>query len=477
MGVPRALHRMSGGTILMVEPNPGILIVARNVLTRAGYTVLAVAKAEEGIQLAKNHRIDVVLMDARQSDPRVMATIHAKHRVPIVITFQRGKPFAGRTDLDATQRGAATADFLEKPFAPERLLQTVERIIHGWIDRTPPLARHDTLVSARMADDDFGDNEQTDIFPFAHLLEYRKTTPSHQVRGAARDVRAGMLSERLRTFLEVEGIVPRPDILSACLRACDAVLESATDLYDAAPHGDARPAIEGVIPQLSIDQVLQLAMAVGQPARCRVAQDSAAIDVFYDQGDIAFARHAGLPDGFLLGRLLVATGQVSESAVMDALNMPRDGARVGQRLVKRGLLTETELTAALRLQTEELVYELVRWSTGTFSIYADVQLPSEARQAKLTLAVPHLLLEGMRRLDEWRRMQPAIGDLEAVIDRRETSSSALSGLTSEDREVLQHVDGRRTVAELIRRVSRPTFHVYRSLHSLAGQRLVTFSQP
>ena len=240
------------------------------------------------------------------------------------------------------------------------------------------------------------------------------------------------------------------------------------------PDGDPSPAIEGVVPQLSIDQVLQLAMAVGQPSRCRVAQDNASIDIYYDDGNIVYARHTGLPDGFLLGQLLAKAGHITDLDLMTVLNEQGDGGRIGQRLRALGMVSDAELGSALRVQTEELVYEVVRWSKGRFAIFADEGLPAEARSAKQTLAVPHLLLEGVRRLDEWRRMLTLIGDLESVLDRREPRASArLEALGIEDRQMLQLVDGRRTVAELVNRVGRPTFWVYRVLQSLMDRQLVT----
>ena len=471
---------MSAGTILMVEPNPGILIVARNVLSRSGYTVLAVADPGPAISLAESRRIDVVLLDARQASRSLMASLNVGRRVPIILTFQRGKAVDGQPDIDETQPGIASADFLEKPFAPERLLMTVERVLDRWGDRAV-LTRADTLVSVRTFGSDelgepevFPDTEQTDIFPFAHLLEYDRSSPPVRSQSTARDARAGTLSQHLRTFLDAEGIPLRSGILSACMKACDAVLGAVHEVRTI--PGESAASIEGVIPQLSIDQVLQLAMVVGQPSACRIAQQGASVELYYDQGQIAFARHTGLPDGFLLGQLLVASGSIDDEGVRSALASPRRGMWLGQRLRSRGDITDEELAAALRTQTEELVYEVVRWSTGRFAIYADEPLPTEARLANQRLAVPHLLLEGMRRLDEWRRMQPKVGGLESVLGRQEVPKAKLAGLSREDREILQHVDGHRTVAELIQRAARPTFQVYRSLRSLVDRRLVTVAQ-
>ncbi|MEM7676073.1 MAG: DUF4388 domain-containing protein [Myxococcota bacterium] len=462
---------MSAGVVLMVEPNPAMLIVARNVLTRAGYRVCAVPHVHEAIRVSREQNVAAVLIDAPQADLASVSALNAQQRLPIILTFERGRAMGPQTDTDATQPSIASADFIEKPFSSEQLLRTVRRVVDSWAEFTPePTARVQTLPAAR--DDDFAEAEKTDIFPFAHLLQVDRSQPVARGRGAT-DTRAGRLAEHLRSFLEIEGLSAPPPLVSACVRACTAAMAE-IEKQKASAMGK-RPAIEGTIPQLSIDQVLQLALAVPQPARCRVEQDGAHVDVFYENGNIVFARAKGLPDGFMLGQLLVAEGKVRPNALMKALSASVDGLRLGERLQRWGELTEADLVAGLRLQTEELVYEGIRWSSGRFMIFANEPLPPEARTADQALIVPHLLLEGMRRLDEWRRMLPVVGEFEAVLERREASSATLSQLSTENREILRFIDGRRTVAELVNSIAQPTFRVYRSLHALMERSLIVLS--
>ncbi|MEO1334341.1 MAG: DUF4388 domain-containing protein, partial [Myxococcota bacterium] len=427
---------MSAGVVLMVEPNPGMLIVARNVLTRAGYSVYAVSYVREAIQVSRQQNVAAVLIDAPQADVASVSALNAERRLPIILTFERGRAFGNQSDIDATQPAIASADYLEKPFAPDQLLKTVRRVIDSWAEPTPePTARVDLMLSSGLgSDDDFAEAEKTDIFPFAHLLQVDRTKPTPRGRGVT-DTRSGLLAESLRSFLEIEGITARPHLVSACVRACNAALTELEKQKTSAEQ--TAPSIQGTIPQLSIDQVLQLALAVPQPARCRVTQESAYVDVFYENGNIVFARSKGLPDGFLLGQLLVAEGKIRPNVLMKALSASGDGLRLGERLRRRGELKEADLLAALRLQTEELVYEGIRWSSGRFMIFANEPLPPEARMADQSLIVPHLLLEGMRRLDEWRRMIPVLGEFEAVLERREASQATLSQLTTENREILR----------------------------------------
>ena len=54
---------MSSALVLIVEDNPRNLKLVRDLLDYAGYRTLGVSNAEEGIELARSRRPDLVLMD------------------------------------------------------------------------------------------------------------------------------------------------------------------------------------------------------------------------------------------------------------------------------------------------------------------------------------------------------------------------------------------------------------------------------
>jgi two-component system cell cycle response regulator DivK len=56
---------VAGELVLIVEDNEKNLKLARDLLERTGYRVLAAGSGEEGVRLAKEHRPDLVLMDVQ----------------------------------------------------------------------------------------------------------------------------------------------------------------------------------------------------------------------------------------------------------------------------------------------------------------------------------------------------------------------------------------------------------------------------
>jgi len=74
----------------------------------------------------------------------------------------------------------------------------------------------------------------------------------------------------------------------------------------------------------------------------------------------------------------------------------------GADLIARGLITPDALGRSITRQTNELCYEALRWRTGFFQFRRTAELPPIARQAALQINVDRMLLEGYRRVDEWR---------------------------------------------------------------------------
>src|SRR5687768_10077977 len=126
---------MTPRTILIVEPNPGIMIVGRNVLARDGYDVVAVGTIEEGLREAKKRPIDCVLLDGRHSEPEILLALSRSKigggSVPIILTVQKGRDVITIEALEAGGWSGIVeiAEVIEKPFTPERLLQSVEKAI------------------------------------------------------------------------------------------------------------------------------------------------------------------------------------------------------------------------------------------------------------------------------------------------------------------------------------------------------------
>jgi DNA-binding response OmpR family regulator len=94
----------------------------------------------------------------------------------------------------------------------------------------------------------------------------------------------------------------------------------------------------------------------------------------------------------------------------------------------------------------DAVYRMLVWSDGTF----DIEFCSVDRDDVVELPTQGLLMEGMRRLDEWGRLQEQLPPLNAVFDVDEIMlAERLSEIPDEVNKVIKHFNGNSSLMEVL----------------------------
>lgn len=123
---------------------------------------------------------------------------------------------------------------------------------------------------------------------------------------------------------------------------------------------------------------------------------------------------------------------------------------LGMALLAAGKINDAQLRTALTRQSSELLYEVLRWPVGRFELRREA--PGElAENAKLSMPVASVVMEGFRRVDEWRALERTLGSFDAVLFRDDSAFGSLdiASLPMKERAVLDAVDGDRTVRAIV----------------------------
>jgi two-component system cell cycle sensor histidine kinase/response regulator CckA len=120
------------GTILLVEDDAAVRLLASRVLQRAGYRVIAAASPREALTIAAdpNASFDMLLTDM------VMPEMNGRELAEMITAGLPKLPvlyMSGYTDDDILRRGLSMkgAEYLQKPFAPNALVAAVSRLLAG----------------------------------------------------------------------------------------------------------------------------------------------------------------------------------------------------------------------------------------------------------------------------------------------------------------------------------------------------------
>lgn len=137
---------------------------------------------------------------------------------------------------------------------------------------------------------------------------------------------------------------------------------------------------------------------------------------------------------------LIQTIDISQKS--GVIHVERDGDR-GEIFFKNGKVIDAETSSR---KGEEAVYRMLVWSTGHFHI----EFSNLERADKITLSTQGLLMEGMRRLDEWGRLQEQLPSLASIFDvDDELLAERLGEIPDEINALLKHFDGRRSLMEVV----------------------------
>ncbi len=185
----------------------------------------------------------------------------------------------------------------------------------------------------------------------------------------------------------------------------------------------------------------------------------------------------GVPDEFLLGRFVTDAELMSRTdfeSFLDSRSLTTGTKLLGQQLMKLGHIAEPDLKACLVRQSSELIYEILRWRHGRFRFAAGMELPPPVIDAALGLDVEAVLMEGYRRVDEWHLIERAIDNFDVVFLRNEDSVAQMGRgrLTREELAVLELVNGKNTVKDIIRKSRMGSFEVSKMLYRLLSIKLV-----
>ncbi|HJV89349.1 MAG TPA: DUF4388 domain-containing protein [Holophagaceae bacterium] len=172
-----------------------------------------------------------------------------------------------------------------------------------------------------------------------------------------------------------------------------------------------------------------------------------------------------------LGQYLLAFNRITEEQLREALATQEDENQLlGRILINRQLVTEAEIRRIVQLKVEEGIFDCFLWQAGGFEFHDGASLGQKAML--ISLDVTGIVLEGARRLDEWKRIREAIKGGDAIPAAVPEAIAEQLPLASEDADVLARVDGLKTLDQLVIEMRAPEFKVHKLIFDLKERGMI-----
>jgi hypothetical protein len=137
----------------------------------------------------------------------------------------------------------------------------------------------------------------------------------------------------------------------------------------------------------------------------------------------------------------------------------------GRVLLRDGEVVQAQVGA---VEDEKAVFRLLAWSEGSFA-FRPGAAPADTR---ITAPTRALLLEGLRHLDEWKRVRSRLPGLDAEVRLRIQSGELPNVVQPLTQEVLLLLEIYSRVGDVVDHSSYPDYQVLRTLHTLIERGIV-----
>jgi len=466
---------MAGELVLVIDDSPTITKVVQLVLTKAGYQVQTAPDGEAGLEAVRAQRPDAILLDFVM--PRMngyqfcreLVADPALRDIPVVLMSAKGDQVGERF-----VKVMGIVDYITKPFSPEAITAVVQHTIGkygragGGEEDNPSLVTGEDLVATDDAD---------------------RALARTAALGNLRRAITGVVGARVAALFALAESSRDPDAQIAVDAAAiaeaagaaidDAALSEMLGAIDLGLFGEGTPGLRGDLRVVPLAEVLQLLDVQEQSGALTVERTGARVVIYFRRGRVDQAIADGVPEEFLLGRFVLDAELMQRADFESFLESRAETGKpnqrlIGQQLVKLGYLADADLKTCLTRQSSELIYEILRWRHGRFRFSAGLELPPPVIDAALALDVEAVLMEGYRRVDEWHLIERAIDNFDVVFLRNEDSVAQMGRgrLTRDELAVLELVNGKNTVKEIVRKSRMGSFEVSKMLYRLLSIKLV-----
>ena len=226
-------------------------------------------------------------------------------------------------------------------------------------------------------------------------------------------------------------------------------------------------ALEGSLRDFGLADILQLIYFQKKTGVLSLSGEKDRVRLLFCDGNVVSAESRKRVEESRLGKILVKKGLIKEEELRAGLEEQKaTGGRLGDILLKKGLVQQDNIRDTLTSQMTETVVQLFSWKEGTYEFQA--QQVAVSQDIPLTLDTQHLLMEGLRVLDEWSLVEGKV-TLDTVFAM---TGKTEASLTDAEEGILRFIDGENDVSMIIDLSGVDDFEASKALVSLMERGII-----
>jgi hypothetical protein len=218
-------------------------------------------------------------------------------------------------------------------------------------------------------------------------------------------------------------------------------------------------ALRGNLQDFGIAEVFQLIGQQRKTGLLKISAPGREIGLAFDLGSVVWAAPAAKRESEVLGQRLVRCGLITAQQLTSLQAEAQASARTLTAVVlAEQTIRKEELEAIEDLLTNETIFDVLRWTEGSFHFSA--QAVKHDKPHEKLLGAEMILMDGLRMVDEWQTFSEIVPSVDTVFEHsgsfeeyRQQTRRDVGGHPEQVERIYQLIDGRLTmqrVADLSR---------------------------
>ena len=171
-------------------------------------------------------------------------------------------------------------------------------------------------------------------------------------------------------------------------------------------------ALKGTLRDFALPDIFQLIGMQRKTGMLTLESDRETVIVVFENGKVVHADSTVRRLDDLLGTVLVRQGKLKKEDLEAALARQKVSMqRLGFILTNQGYIASRDLKEALSEQVQQIVFRIFRWEDGHYNFDPSNEVDYD-RENVIPVTADHILMEGIRRVDEWPIIEKRIPSLD-----------------------------------------------------------------
>ena len=223
--------------------------------------------------------------------------------------------------------------------------------------------------------------------------------------------------------------------------------------------------MEGSIQEFSVPEILQFLSLHEADGVLKLKSGKEEVHFGFKHGKLTDALHKGEQLFHSISEYVQRTGLIPPATIKKYMDRAKEAGISLLELFEKGeILSKKEIERIIAFKIQETTCEALTWNSGRYSFEAGKKLYQHSTFS-IEIEPNNLVMEGMRRIDEWPLIEQALPDENITLRKKEEAEIEVD-LGPDEQTILDKIEGEVALTELVGISGIGKFRTYNSVYKL-----------